>query len=71
MSCEWIVVSSRGSSGILFTAKTRSREEILCDSSRLRVFVVRFFWLRLGCTVVKQDVLPPQRHCLNRRFFED
>src|SRR5205809_2504123 len=29
----------------------RRREEILCDSSRLRVFVVRFFWLRLSFAV--------------------
>src|SRR5437773_5362132 len=30
------------------TTKTR---RIAKDSSRLRVFVVRFFWLRRGCTV--------------------
>src|SRR5437667_3498908 len=40
-----------GSAGILFTTTTRRREEILCDSLRLRVFGVRFFWLRRGCTV--------------------
>jgi len=40
-----------GSACILFTTKTRRREEILCDSSRLRVFVVRFFGLRLRCFV--------------------
>jgi len=40
-----------GGAGILFTTTTRRREEILCDSLRLRVFGVRFFWLRRGCTV--------------------
>src|SRR5205809_4579622 len=42
-----ISVRSPRSAGILFTTKTRRREESQRISSRLRVFVVRFFWLRL------------------------
>src|SRR5881392_1163412 len=46
-----ISVRSPGSARILFTTKTRRREESQRISSRLRVFVVRFFWLQLGCAV--------------------
>ena len=40
-----------GSACILFTTKTRRHEESQRISSRLRVFVVRIFWLRLRCFV--------------------
>jgi len=40
-----------GSAGILFTTKTRRHEDAKNRKGFLRVFVVRFFWLRLGCTV--------------------
>src|SRR2546428_13715611 len=44
---ERAFVRPPGSARILFTTKTRRREEIAKDF--LRVFVVRFFWLRLCC----------------------
>src|SRR5438093_13005045 len=57
----------RRSASILFTTKTRRREESQRISSRLRVFVVRFFWVAHLHTANATRRQSKVRFCSRRR----